>query len=358
MYSNIGYSLWKRFHKLLSIMSRATIRDVAHKANVGIGTVSRVLNNHPAVREETRQRVFQAMQELNFKPNYAARHLPRKTGLKHLGVITQPFLSYHSFAERLRGVHQALSESKIDYELILYSVNSLQNLDERITAIAEGSLVEGLLIVDFHITPEQRDRLNLSGIPFLGLANFKDGDWVCIGANDVEGGHLATTYLLEQGHRRIAYVGDEFFDSFNFHTSEERFKGYERAMQDWGLTVNDDYVRLGPNGYDTAKALMNELLTVTPLPTAVFAMSDIQALACIAAIRETGLDVPGDISVIGYDDLDMSVHSGLTTVRQHLEQIGKLGIEILIQGILEETLSEPPALPLLAVIERQTVRRL
>jgi LacI family transcriptional regulator len=103
---------------------------------------------------------------------------------------------------------------------------------------------------------------------------------------------------------------------------------------------------------------MNELLTMTPLPTAVFAMSDIQALACIAAIRETGLDVPGDISVIGYDDLDMSVHSGLTTVRQHLEQIGKLGIEILIQGILEETLSEPPALPLLAVIERQTVRRL
>jgi DNA-binding LacI/PurR family transcriptional regulator len=116
-------------------------------------------------------------------------------------------------------------------------------------------------------------------------------------------------------------------------------------------------VRLGKHDYDIANQNMTKLLKLKTLPTAVFAMSDVQALGCIAAIREKGLEVPDDISVLGYDDLDISYHTGLSTVRQHLEQSGAKGIEYLL-GILKNKKTSIPKLPKLEVIPRQTTRAL
>jgi DNA-binding LacI/PurR family transcriptional regulator len=337
-------------------MTYPTIRDVARKAGVGVGTVSRVINNNPRVSQETQARVMDAIQELGFRPNHIARQLPRKTRLRSIGVITQAFVNYYSFADRLRGVQKALYRAPANFELTLYHASSLENYEERLASIVSASPVEGLLVVDLDLPEEYRSMLTMAGIPFIGINHFQGADWPCIGGDNVEGGTLATEYLIRLGHRRIAYVGDEFLDYYGFITSSERFEGYKRAMEAAGLEIDDQCVMLGEFGYEAARQNMLHLLASPQGPTAVFAMTDIQALGCIAAIRESGLRVPEDVSVIGYDDLDLAYHTGLTTVRQHLELSGQLGLEYLLRLISADARASLPVprLPPLEVVPRQT----
>ncbi|MEL6309535.1 MAG: LacI family DNA-binding transcriptional regulator, partial [Chloroflexota bacterium] len=130
-------------------MPKVTIRDVAEAAGVGIGTVSRVLNNNENVSDKTRQRVIDVIEELNFVPNAAARQLPRKTPYQSIGVITRPFDEYFSFAERLRGVQKALKPYVDRYELTLHNTHTTRNYDQRLLSIIETSVIAGLLLIDF-----------------------------------------------------------------------------------------------------------------------------------------------------------------------------------------------------------------
>lgn len=342
-------------------MARPTILDVAQKAGVGVGTVSRVLNNSPQVRPETRERVLNAINELGFKPNTVARQLPRKTRLRNIGVITQPFINHYSFVERLRGVQRTLSELKKRYELVLYNISSPESYQERLEIIAQTGAVSGLLIIDLDLTDEQIELLESAAIPFVGLNQFQQRSWPCIGMNNVEGGRKATAYLIGLGHRRIAYIGDDFVSHvLKFNTSAERFAGYRAAMEAHGLSIREEYVRLGPYGYESAKQLTAEVLQLPEPPTAIFAMSDMQALGCIAAIHDVGLRVPDDISVIGYDNLEISFHTGLTTINQNLETNGRLGTTYLLQLLNSHGRNDLPLpqMPALEVIERQTTRPL
>lgn len=337
-------------------MKRPTIRDVAKQAGVGLGTVSRVLNNSPQVKPETRQRVLDAIQQLNFKPNSSARHLSRKTRIQNIGVITQTFTGYHSFAQRLRGVQTALNIHSADYEILFYSVSSWENYQERLAFITQAQSVEGLLIIDLDLSDEQQQALQNAGIPFVGINNFVDRNWICISTDNIQGGYLATRHLINLGHERIAYVADEFTNEYGFETSAERYCGYEQALNEHRLKVIADYVQLGPHGYETAKVMTRQLLESDPRPTAIFAMTDLQALGCIAAIQEANLHVPQDISVIGYDDMDISYHIGLTTIRQHFELSGELAVGYLLRLMNGEPPGDPPELPDLKLIERSTTR--
>lgn len=340
-------------------MSHTTIRDVAKKAGVGIGTVSRVLNNSPLVNPLTRKRVMEAIAELGFRPNSVARQLPRKTRIHNIGVITQPFVNYNyrSFAERLRGVQSALSRQPHQYELILYSASSLMNYQERLASIALSGTVEGLIIIDLELSDENRTSLENSKIPVVGINHFQNQNWLCIGTSNIHGANLATTHLLQLGHTRIAYVGDEFFDSYGFSTSRERFQGYSNTLAEHGHKVRDEYVALGTHDYDVARQLAGGFLKLPEPPTAIFAMSDIQALGCLAAARDMGFKVPEQLSIIGYDDLEMSYHTGLTTIRQHLELSGQLAIQHLMH-LLKGDSPHPSPLPPPEVIVRQTTGEL
>lgn len=337
-------------------MAHPTIRDVAERAGVGIGTVSRVLNNSPRVTTSTRRAVLDAITALGYKPNALARQLPRKTRIRNIGVITQLFVSYRSFAERLRGVQLALNDIDHSYELVLFNVRSLPHYDERLRNIVQTGQVEGLIIIDLDLNDEQLDLLQVSNLPFVGVNHFQNRAWPCIGNNNFEGGKLATEYLLSLGHRKIAYVGDEFIDVFYaFNTSFERYSGFSQVMEAHGLNIPDDHVCLAPHDYDAARASAARLFQQDELPTAIFAMSDMQALACIAAAEEAGLHVPADLSIIGYDDLEISYHTRLTTVRQHLLESGRLALDYLLKRLAGDT-TPVPALPPLELIARQTTR--
>lgn len=336
--------------------SPPTIRDVAKRAQVGVATVSRVLNHSPNVTPATRAIVMKAIEELGFKPNAVARQLTRKTRLHNIGVITQLFLSYRSFAHRLRGVQLALNDYADEYELVLYTVSSLDHFAERLDYIAKNRSIEGLIIVDIDLTDDQLKTLNQSNIPFVGINHFKGKSWTCIGADNREGARVATQYLIDLGHRDIGYLGDTFDNPYNFTTGGERFESFWQTLHANNIPFDMTFARFGAHDYDEALNLARELFAQPRRPTAIFAMSDMQALACIAAAKEAGLRVPEDLSVIGYDDLEIAYHTGLTTVRQHLEENGAVALRCLIERIGGEV-CEPEPLPPPIVIERQTTRR-
>jgi LacI family transcriptional regulator len=333
--------------------AKITIYDVAKKAGVGIGTVSRVLNNNAQVRPTTRQLVMEAIRELDFKPSSVARQLSLQRQVKHIGVITQPFINYYSFSERLRGIQKSLDDHNSDYELLLYTVSSLEHYQSQLEVITKTRAVEGLIIIDLELSNEQLALLNDAGLPVVGVNHLQHQPWPCVGTHNLEGGYVAANYLIGLGHKRIAYLGDEFVADYTQNTSQERYLGFEKALHEAGLELSESYISLGKFDYEVARAGATKLLGLKVPPTAIFAMSDIQALACIAAVKDLGLAVPKDISVVGYDDLDLSYHTGLTTVRQHLELSGQKGLEHLLL-LLQGKKTAPPKLPKPEVVVRQT----
>src|SRR5690606_15339375 len=206
-------------------MSSPTIYDVAKAAGVGVGTVSRVLNNSSRVSPETQQRVLNAIRELGFRRSKVARQL--STGIQHrnLGAI-MPFITHPSFVERLRGMQSALNDHDNDFNLILYTVSEPDRYHEQLLAITEQMAVDGLLIATLTVSNDQRELLNQAGIPFVTLSDACTGERNCISPDNVAGAYMATQHLLDLGHRRVAYVGDEFPNAYGFQTGELRYKGY------------------------------------------------------------------------------------------------------------------------------------
>ena len=149
--------------------------------------------------------------------------------------------------------------------------------------------------------------------------------------DDVHGGELATSHLIELGHRRIGYLGDKSPDPFRFASSRDRTRGYEQALAHAGIELRPEYVREGTQSHHIARSTAIDLLRLPHRPTAIFAASDTQALGVIEAARILGIRVPEDLSVVGFDDIEIAAHIGLTTVRQPLFESGRRGTELLLQ---------------------------
>ncbi len=337
-------------------MPTPTIYDVAKNAGVGIGTVSRVLNNSTQVSPETQERVLNAIRVLGFRRSTVARQLSTGIQRRNLGAI-MPFITHPSFVERLRGIQLALNEQANEFNLVLYNVSEPDRYHEQLLEIVEHAAVDGLLIATLAVSDEQRELLTQVGIPFVTLSDAHAGEWNCISPDNVQGAYLATQHLLELGHRRVAYVGDDFPNAYGFPTGKLRYEGYLSALKAYDAPYDAECVRLGPHGEETAHVLTEALLALPEPPTAIFAMSDIQAVGCILAIREAGLRVPEDISVIGFDDVQLSRYIGLTTIRQHLEQSGYLGMQLLLEMLATPDTVVARQLPPLELVVRGTTQR-
>ncbi len=337
-------------------MPNPTIYDVAKTAGVGIGTVSRVLNNSTRVSPETQEKVLSTIHVLGFRRSKVAHQL--STGIRHRNIgMLLPYITHPSFVERLRGVQLALNDQDNGFNLVLYNVTKPDRSHEQLLSIVEQAAVDGLLIATLNISEEEQLLLTEAGIPFVVLSDVGSGKVNCISPDNIHGGYIATQHLLEFGHRRIAYIGDDFPNDYDIPTSELRYKGYVTALKEYGSPYRSEFVGLGPHGERTAHMLTAQLLTLPDPPTAIFAMSDIQAVGCILAIREAGLRVPEDISVIGFDDVQLSRYIGLTTVRQHLEQSGYLGMQLLLDMLTTPENVVPRQLPPLELVVRGTTQR-
>ena len=328
----------------------ATITDVAQLAGVGIGTVSRVTNGSSAVSEATRRKVLGAVGALGYRPNRSARAL--SMGRTHTIGVVAPFVTHPSVVERLRGMVAALRSAS--YDLVLFDVESRQQRDELLPGLSRGDRTDGLLVVSLPLTRQEVDRFASAQVPLV-LIDVGDDRLSSVAIDNVSGGRLATSYLLSLGHERIAFVGDPERNPFGFVSSRDRRRGYAGALTEAGLAIRPEYIRRGPHSRHVAHRLTEELLRLPAPPTAIFAASDTQALGVLEAATVLGLSVPGDLSVVGFDDIDVSPYVGLTTVRQPLQQSGARGVELLLEQIGPEP--TPPevvseTLPLELVVRR------
>ncbi|MCE7946221.1 MAG: LacI family transcriptional regulator [Chloroflexi bacterium CFX4] len=334
-------------------MPPVTIHDVAKHAGVGIGTVSRVLNGSTNVSPRTRERVMDAIRHLNYQPNSAARTLSRRLRRRTLGVLL-PFFAYQPFVERLRGVQTALSALAPEDTLLLYHVGSPEQIESQIDLILDQRLIAALLVMTINLSAEQYARLTDAGIALAGIYDRPTDQMPCLAPQNAYGAQLAVQHLIALGHRRIAYIGDAFPDRYGFPTSQERYNGYCSALRAADVPLRPDYVRFGEHGQEVARQLGGELLNLPEPPTAIFAMSDMQALGVLAAARERHIAVPQQLSVIGFDDLEIAQYVGLTTIRQHMHQSGTLAIEMLLKLLAGDPTWQAIHLPLPELIVRST----
>lgn len=325
-----------------------TIRDVARKAGVGVGTVSRVLNDNPQVSEATRQKVASVIQELDFHPSEVARRLSRGRSLA-IGVIA-PFFTRPAFVGRLEGIQAVLAQS--EYDLILYNVETPEQSAKLLQSIPREGRVDGLIVVTLRPSDDDVERFNRSGVPVV-LVDSDHPDLSSVVIDDVSGGRQATQHLVDLGHRRIAYISDYLESPFGFQASSRRQAGYRAVLIENGLVPDQDYHRQGEHGRHPAYRMAEELLNLDEPPTAIFAASDTQALGVLEAIDALGLRVPDDISVVGYDDIEIAAYLGLTTMHQPMYHSGEEGINALLQSLT----NGPSTAPLLTTLPVHLVER-
>jgi LacI family transcriptional regulator len=327
----------------------ATIYDVAKRAGVSITTVSRMLNMPDKVNSETREKVLTAIDALGFVPKAEARARAMKhTG--RIGVIS-PFFTAPSFIQRLRGIAETLSSA--NYELVVYTVDSSDHLQGFLSSLPLTGNLDGLIILSLPVGDTEVRRLIDHGLTTV-LVEYPHPRLNCVEIDDVQGGYMATTYLLGKGHRRIAFLGDTDLPEYSIHPVSLRLSGFRKALKEARIKVLETFVRLAPYSQEQTRQVAKELLSLPEPPTAIFAATDFQALGVLKAARQLQVEVPDQLAVIGFDDLDMAEYADLTTISQHLDESGRLAVEILLAQI--DSPSRPPRhvkLPL-ALIERQT----
>jgi DNA-binding LacI/PurR family transcriptional regulator len=311
-----------------------------------------VLNRSVQVDPGTRQRVLDAMEDLEYTPSSAARRLSLGRTLT-ISLVTS-FLTRPQAAERLRGVDAVLGDSEFD--LVIYNVETIEKRDQYLRGLAFAQRTDGLLVISLPPRREDARRLSSAAIPVVVVdahGPAVEGLPHVVG-DDIAGGEAATRHLFELGHRRIAFVGDEFDDPFGFTSSRHRFVGFEQAHASAGVRPRTDLVALGAHSRYEAGELAARLLATHHRPSAIFAASDTQALGVLSAAREAGLHVPEDLSVVGYDDIEVAAYVGLTTVRQQLFESGRLGAELLLAEIRARSATPPSIVLAPQVVVRGT----
>ena len=298
---------------------------------MGVGTVSRVLNGSPSVREDTRRRVLEAIATLDYQPSAVARAL--STGRTHAVAVVAPFFTQPSVVERLHGMSRTLSESR--HQLILIDVERPEQRRDVFRSTSIRGRYDALLTVSLAPTESEARRLESAGLPVV-LIDRTHATLPAITVDDVAGGRLAAEHLLALGHRDIAFIGDEAQNPFGFDSSARRHEGFAAALAEAGVPLPPDRVLLRRHGREPARAAAAALLAAPERPSAIFATSDMQAIGVLEAAQEAGLRVPEDVSVIGFDDVEAATYVRLTTVAQPLRESGALGARMVLRRLAGE----------------------
>ncbi|CZF85685.1 HTH-type transcriptional repressor PurR [Grimontia marina] len=307
----------------------ATIKDVARLAGVSTTTVSHVINKTRFVAENTTKKVWAAVDELNYAPSAVARSL-KCNSTRTIGMLvtksTNPF-----FAEVVHGVEEYCY--KEGYTLILCNTEgNLSKQRDYLRMLAEKR-VDGLLVMCSDLNEELLSLLEKKqDLPMVVM------DWGtehintdCIQDNAELGGYIATKHFIENGHTKIGCISGQM-DKL---TCRERLDGFRKALEEAGLTYNPDWIVEADFECDSAEEAANKLVALEERPTAIFCFNDIMALAAISTFRQAGLDVPNDISIIGYDNIDLAgfFSPPLTTIHQPKNRLGKTAIKLLMERL-------------------------
>ena len=341
----------------MAVLKRPTIRDVANHAGVSHQTVSRVINGHDSVSEETRDRVRAAIERLGYVPSPLARGLTSNR-THSLGLVTSE-ISDHFFAEVAAGAE--VEARRRGYYLMIASVEEAAPGDEHAyLRLMVERRVEGLIIASPSrpLTANEVPHAVAERVPIVALAARHDlPGFTVVDVDNERGGFDATTLLLRRGHRRIATITGPL----EWPSATYRLAGYGAALARAGIEQNPSLVEHCHEwGLAAGQQAAVALLARGSSFTAVFAQSDLIAIGAMQVLRERGLRVPEDVSVVGYDDIPVAAFTdpALTTVSQPMREVGELAAGIVLDVLSGDgTPPQEPAVHLLpaAVVERASV---
>lgn len=306
---------------MLSAMTqRATIHDVARVAGVSVATVSKAVNGRYGIAPATHARVMEAVAALGYESSLVASSMrSRRTGV--IGVLVADFEPFS--AEVLKGVGQALGETS--YDLLAYSGSHRDGAgwERRSLSRLSGTLIDAAIMVTPTVVNVPADVPIVAVDPHTGRA-----DLPTVESDSYGGAQQAVRHLVELGHRRIGFIAGRP----DLRSAVARDAGYRAALAEAGIPFDPALIGLGRYEGDVARAAARAMLTMADRPTAIFAANDLSALSIIAVARELGLDVPRDLSVIGFDDVPEAARADppLSTVRQPMRRLGATAAQLVL----------------------------
>ena len=310
---------------------RSTIEAVAKEAGVSISTVSRVMRGEKYISSEARAAVLHAMERLNYQPSRIARSLKRgqdRTGIICL-LLTDPKrrVSEPFFIEFLAGATDAAARAQ--YEVLISTAFAEEDPGDALERALHRQLSDGIVYLGRQADDRLIETFQRYRMPLVNLDK-PTGERTCVhvGPDNLYGAQLLTEHLLQHGHKRIAYIGGPSISA----ATRERCEGFLATMAQHGLPVAAEYIRYGSFTEESGYEVMQELLELAVLPTAILAASDSMAVGAIAAAHDRGMRVPQEMAFTGFDDVPLAILSQppLTTVRQPIRRIGFESVQKLL----------------------------
>jgi LacI family transcriptional regulator, galactose operon repressor len=327
-----------------------TIYDVANKAGVSIATVSRVLNGSLKVRDATRRKVLRAVDALGFVPKADAVARARAS-IKQIGIIS-PFFTIPSFGERMRGVAEVLANST--YELVIYTVDSMNRYESLLAQLPLNQQLDGLIINALPLSDEAAQRLG-SGSFETVLMESSHAAFCSFQIDNERGGRLVAEHLLEKGYHHFSFIDYETSQNHAIRPGKARLRGYRNTLKERHIILEEDHIVIVPmDEWQPTRQKVEALFNRIELPTALFVAADYLALFVMRIAQERGLRIPQDIAVVGFDDIELAELMGITTVSQSLDEMGQLAAKLLLSRLDKPSEPIQNILIQLELVERET----
>ncbi|MBD9494140.1 LacI family DNA-binding transcriptional regulator [Ensifer sp. ENS01] len=321
---------------------RPKIKDIAERAGVSVATVSRALSGSSLVTDETRQRINALARELNYRPNVSARNLRTRRSMSVLLVVRDvgnPF-----YLEILKGVEATAREA--GYAVLMGNTENDPDREVEYFNMLRDGHADGMILMTGKLPPpEPGESADLSHLPVvIALEMIEGSGFPHVQIDNVAAAEAAVDHLIALGHRRIAHIAGPLPEVMALR----RRDGYRAAMKAAGLAVPEGYEVRGDYLLESGEACASDLFALPEPPTAIFAANDEMAYGAIHALRRLGREVPGDVSVVGFDDLYLSkaFYPPLTTVSQPRADIGRTAMSQLLNVLSDGDVAAEPAIVL------------
>lgn len=314
----------------MSGSERSTIEDVAHAAGVSVATVSRALRGLPNVASSTRARVEEVARVLNYRPDPNAARLA--TGQRRRTVaIVVPFVNSWYFANVVAGAEAVCADG--GYDLLVLTTPRPSSRTEPVAGLlAAERRVDGMIFVEVALSAHDVRELERLGVGVVTVGQ-RTEHFPALSVDNVAIGRMAVAHLVALGHGVVGVLAGQAEDPAHFDVPGQRIEGARLALADAGLRLDEGLVAPGQFTIDGGYRAATTLLTRPDRPTALFALSDEMALGALLAARDLGLDIPGDLSLVGVDDHEVAEVIGLTTVRQHVVEHGAVAARTLLRQL-------------------------
>jgi len=336
---------------------RVTMQDIANETGLSLAAVSYVLNGKEGVSEERRKLVMDTVKKLGYVSNYAARSLAMNSS-KLIGVcspqteVGNKLMFDNPFYSELMNNIEFECRQK-GYHIIISGTDA----DESYMNLAQKRSLDGIIIIGSY-SEEFYKEFHNSNVPVVLIDTYFDSDEFCnVRINDEEGGYIAAKYLLDRGHRNIAFVSGTIIDC---GVTQRRFDGYKKALDEYSIDLDDNNIYSSNVSFQAGREQAKRIYCENKNITAIMCTADVIAVGASKQLSDMGVKIPDEISIMGFDNLKISKYTSpsITTVSQNIEEKGKIAVEMILKQINgEEGIDKTVTLPV-EIVERKSVKRL